>query len=105
MAAIAYHRIVSLETLVVFGAEIDPALGLFGETPLMLAVQYGAVDAVRLLLSLNVNTSTTSAFNETASQFAENEDEVEAVEIARLLLEHEKKSVNMMNRNILLERK
>lgn len=53
----------------------------------MLAVQKGQVDAVRLLLSLNADTTKIDHFGKTAFQLAD------SYKIKQLFWDHEKKSV------------
>lgn len=80
-------RISVIETLVVFGADID-ALSNGGVTAAMLAVSNECIEVVRLLLSLNADVTKIDDDGETALQRAKTD------EMKQLLLDQEKKSVS-----------
>ena len=73
------------ETLVACGSAIDATDG-HGDTPLMVAVQEDRSDMVRLLLTLNADTSKTNNRGWNVSQS-------DSAEILQLLSEHSKKTV------------
>lgn len=76
-----------IETMVVYGAEID-ALTIGRSTSLMNAVQSGHIDVVRLLLSLNADTTKVNDDGKAALQYAKTK-----ADVRQLLLDQGKKSV------------
>lgn len=78
----------TIETLIAFGADIYVIGAQTLQTVLMFAVQRAHVDAVRLLLSLNADTTKTNVEGKTALQYAG-----EVNEIKQLFAEHELKLV------------
>lgn len=71
--------------LLLFGAELETLDG-DGDSALMMAVQFERVEAGRLLLDLNADTTKSNRDGWNVSQTFDNE-------INQLLLEHSKKSV------------
>ncbi len=88
--AARYCEVLVIESLVVFGAEIDTAIGDELWTPLIRAVAYGRIDAVRLFLALNADMTKIDVNGKTALQHAGRRDATK-----QLLLGHEKKSVKL----------
>ena len=74
------------ETLVACGSEID-ATYIYGDTPLMWAVQKRRADVVRLFLALNADTTKTDDNGWDVSQ-------TDNAQILRLLSKHSKKTVS-----------
>ncbi len=83
--AAARDDLKSVELLIAFDAGLE-SVDSDGDSPLMRAVSDGCLDAVRLLLELNADTTKSDWIGWTVSQ-AKNE------EIKQLLLEHLQKSV------------
>lgn len=86
MAAIRDHVSI-VETLIAFGAKIDDERVAVKMSALMWSAQNGRVFVVRLLLSLNADTTTTDFGGRNALDLAN------TIEIKQLFADHEKKSV------------
>lgn len=77
-----------IEALVDFDrARINAATNFYSKTALMIAVEKQRIDVVRLLLSLNADTTKTNLTGETAFKLAMSD------EMKQLFLHHEKKTV------------
>lgn len=82
MNAARRGRVAMIETLAVFGADVD-AVNARSETALMFAVEFrNSTDVVRLLLSLNADVTKVDRFRKTAVQLARSDV------TSKLLLEH-----------------
>ncbi len=86
IVAVCYNRADCIETFVVFGADID-AVDVRQATALCRAVRNQRIEAVRLLLSLNADTTKVDRRGRTALQIAETD------EIKQIFLEHDKLTV------------
>ncbi len=86
IAAVCNGHAACVETLVVFGADVD-SVAVYSETGVMKAVQYHFTKVVQLLLSLNADTTIVNPFGRTALQLTKTD------EIEQLLLDHDKLTV------------
>lgn len=78
----------AIETLIVFGAEIDVVETFARQTPLLLCAMLGRKSIVRLLLSLNADTMKTDIDGKTVFELAQRHEKIQ-----RMLTKHSKKSV------------
>ena len=86
------HQADTVKILYLFGADVEVVDNVNRRTPLMEAVWYNKVDAVRLLLDLNADTTknTPNGFDVPSWNVSQTNNE----EIRELLLKHSKKSVS-----------
>lgn len=88
MSAVYNGRLIAIETLVVFGADIDAVNG-FADSVLICAVQNGHSNTVRLLLALNADATKTNQKGKAAHQCATRD------EMKQVFLAHESKTVKI----------